>query len=87
MSSSPIPLSDFALTYLFQLAEPLAVVDRDPFLRAVAARLQAEPHLDDGVVVRAAKAAQAKFFRPPTLVETTKYDRRSRRGGNGKDAA
>jgi hypothetical protein len=69
--SLPIPLSDTSMTMLMVMAEPLAVVDRGPFLERVAERLQAEPTIGDGIVARIARDEQAKLLRPMTSWETT----------------
>jgi hypothetical protein len=44
---------------------PLHPHDRGPYLQRVAAMLQGQQELGDGIVSRAAKAAQQEFLRPP----------------------
>jgi hypothetical protein len=65
----PIPLSDVAMATLMQLASPLAVEDRGLFLRDIAARLQDEPAIGDGVVIRIAREAQRRYLKPVEPVE------------------
>ena len=47
---TPLKLTDTELDIVFDTARPLAVQDRDPFLRAVAD--SGLPHLGDGLVFR-----------------------------------
>ena len=46
-------------------ARPLAVQDRDPFLRAVAERLSSLPHLGDGLVFQICREVQREHWNPP----------------------
>ena len=55
---------------LMQLANPLAVEDRGLFLRDIAARLQDEPAIGDGVVIRIAREVQRRYLKPVEPVET-----------------
>ena len=65
----PIPLSDVAMATLMQLASPLAVEDRGLFLRDIAVRLQDEPAIGDGVVIRIAREVQRRYLKPVEPVE------------------
>ena len=48
-------------------ARPLAVQDRDPFLRAVAERLSSLPHLGDGLVFQICREVQHRHWDPPRI--------------------
>jgi hypothetical protein len=48
----PIALTDSEMDIVLAAARPLAVQDRDPFLRAVAELLEAMPERGDGIVHR-----------------------------------
>jgi hypothetical protein len=61
----PLRLTDAELDVVHRLAWPLLPVDRGPYLEAVAAALQAERTLGDGVVYRVAVQVQRKFWSPP----------------------
>ena len=64
----PIGVSDNQLDMIMRACAPLEPVDRDPFLRALAAALCGEPQpLGDGAVYRACKALQREFFKPPVI--------------------
>lgn len=69
MPTEPLAISDSSLLLLLQLANPLAQDDRGRFLADVADRLKGEPEPGDGVVARAARAAQSRYLRPPETVE------------------
>jgi hypothetical protein len=56
---------------LHAAARPLAVQDRDPFLRDVAERLAALPHLGDGAVHRVCAEVQRRHWDPPVGLELT----------------
>jgi hypothetical protein len=63
----PISLDDDALNLLLQLAQPLKLEMRDPFLRAVAfelSRYQPEA-IGAGLIFRIAKPLQREFFTVP----------------------
>jgi hypothetical protein len=62
---APLKLTDEQLTAMMRAAQPLAVQDRDPFLRDVAAALAALPELDDGVAFRTICEIQRRHFDPP----------------------
>jgi hypothetical protein len=65
----PLALDDPSLDELMNLAAPLDVELRDPFLRAVAAELTKHPAeaLGAGLVARVARPLQREFLRaPPT---------------------
>ena len=61
--SEPLALSDEQMTTVLQAAAPLQVVDRAPFLEALAVMLRSEPVLGDGTVARACRLLQAEFMR------------------------
>ena len=64
----PIGVSDNQLAMIMRACAPLEPVDRDPFLRALAAALCSEPQpLGDGQIFRAIKALQREHWRPPTI--------------------
>ena len=71
----PIPLSDVAMATLMQLASPLAVEDRGLFLRDIAARLEDEPVIGDGVVIRIAREMQRRYLKPVDTVEIRRTPR------------
>ena len=71
----PIPLSDVAMATLMQLASPLAVEDRGLFLRDIAVRLQDEPAIGDGVVIRIAREVQRRYLKPVEPVEPVEIRR------------
>ena len=50
-------------------ARPLAVQDRDPFLRAVAERLSSLPHFGDGLVLQICREVQREHWVPPVGIE------------------
>jgi hypothetical protein len=58
-------LTDSELDIVFAAARPLAVRDRDPFLKEVAERLAAMPERGDGAVYRVTREVQRKHFDPP----------------------
>lgn len=62
-------LTDSEMDIVFAVARPLAVQDRDPFLRDVAERLAALPHLGDGVVHRVVAEVQKRHWDPPARVK------------------
>ena len=69
MQSKPISLSDSEMTALLPAAQPLAVGDRDAFLRAVYAELSRQGELGPGVAYRTVRAEQRRFFRPPSGIK------------------
>lgn len=64
---SPIRLSDSELDAVLAAARPLAVEDRDAFLRQVAEALQRCRELGPGSVYRAIAETQRAFIDPPDL--------------------
>ena len=70
---TPLKLTDTELDIVFAAARPLEVADRDLFLRDVAERLAALPHLGDGLVFQICREVQRSHFEPPSGVEG-KYD-------------
>jgi hypothetical protein len=65
----PIALTDSELDIIFAAAQPLAVTARDGFLKEVADRLAALPHLGDGLVFQICREVQRKHWNPPVGVE------------------
>ena len=66
----PLALTDEQLDTILLGAQPLAVRDRDDFLKEVVAALtkgDGGGPIGDGDVHRAVHAAQKKFFDPPVL--------------------
>ena len=57
------------MTALLPAAQPLAVGDRDAFLRAVYAELSRQGELGPGVAYRTVRAEQRRFFRPPSGIK------------------
>jgi hypothetical protein len=64
---SPIRLSDSELDAIFAAARPLAVENRDAFLRQVASLLSGCVEVGPGTVHRAIAQAQRQYFEPPDL--------------------
>jgi hypothetical protein len=64
-----LKLSDTELDIVFAAASPLALQARDLFLRHVAERLVAMPHLGDGVVHRMCAEVQRQHWDPPVGIE------------------
>jgi hypothetical protein len=62
----PLRLSDDELSAVMAAARPIAVAQRDAFLRAVAAALGGR-ELGPGVVHRVCAETQRRFFDPPDL--------------------
>ena len=70
----PLALTDDQLTAILHGAQPLRPHDRDAFLREVADALATVNEIGDGSVAKAIRAAQKKFFDPPTLAhDVSKY--------------
>jgi hypothetical protein len=72
---SPIKLSADQLSQIMRCAQPLALADRDDFLRDVAEALNGH-EVGDGLVARVAAATQARYLRPP---DTSRDQPRPRR--------
>jgi hypothetical protein len=66
MPNGPLALTDDQLAAVMRAAEPLAVGDRDGFLRDVAAALQGQ-ELGDGAVYRTIAQMQRRYYDPPIL--------------------
>jgi hypothetical protein len=62
-------LTDTELDIVMRAAQPLAVQDRDGFLKEVAARLAALPHLGDGAVHRVCAEVQRRHWDPPVGID------------------
>jgi hypothetical protein len=73
----PVRLSDDELNTVMQAAAPLAVAQRDPFLRAVANSLAGYKEIGPGTVFTVCRELQKQFFDPPNLEHagTGKYAR------------
>jgi hypothetical protein len=69
----PLRLTDSELDIIFAAARPLAVQDRDPFLRDVAERLAAMPERGDGVVYQIVREIQHRHFDPPASTEDSSW--------------
>jgi hypothetical protein len=70
----PIALTDSELDIVMRAAQPLAVTARDPFLRDVAERLAAVPHLGDGLVFQICREAQRRHWEPPVAMTFIERD-------------
>jgi hypothetical protein len=68
----PISLSDEQLTSLMAAAQPLAPADRDPFLRAIAARFYGHSQIGDGELGRAIRDLQRDYFKAPSGIEVVR---------------
>jgi hypothetical protein len=72
----PLAITDDQMSIIQRAASPLHPHDRGPFLERVAELLRGH-ELGDGIVSRAAREAQARFWRPPELAHaagpTSKY--------------
>jgi hypothetical protein len=66
-----LKLTDSELDIIFAAARPLEVTARDPFLRDVAERLAALPHLGDGLVFQICREAQRSHWVPPVGLDLT----------------
>jgi hypothetical protein len=60
-----LKLSDSQMDAVLAAAQPLAVQDRDAFLKDVAARLTALPHPGDGIVHRVVAEVQRRHRDAP----------------------
>jgi len=63
----PLRLTDDELDAVFRAARPIAVRDRDDFLKCVADQLSTCAEIGPGAVNRAVRVAQRLFFDPPDL--------------------
>ena len=67
-TESPLGLTDQQFTTLMNAAAQLHPMDRDPFLRAVAARFHGRDELGDGEFARGLRELlRSCFFKPPVL--------------------
>jgi len=66
-SPRPLALTDSQITTIMAAARPLLPVDRDAFLRHVAAVLATQPAIGDGVVSRVCREIQARYWRAPAI--------------------
>jgi len=70
----PLRLSDDELDAVMLAARPLRPHDRDAFLQDVADQLSTCAVIGPGIVAKACRAAQRKFFDPPELShDVSKY--------------
>jgi hypothetical protein len=74
-----VKLSDSQLAAVFDASRPLAVRDRDAFLRDLAAALAGIVDPGDGDVARAIRAVQRRHFDPPQFDERAQPHRRMAR--------
>ena len=68
-----IALDDAAMAAVLDAARPLAVRDRDPFLRALAQELAKHGDIGPGLIHRLAADLQRRFFNPPVFHSASKY--------------
>jgi len=68
-----ISLTDDEMTLVTDACRLLAVKDRDPFLRALAAEIAKQPAVGPGLIHRLIRETQRQFFDPP-LSTASKYD-------------
>jgi hypothetical protein len=66
-SSRPLALDDAQITTIMRAARILAPADRDAFLRQVAAVLELQPAIGDGIVARVCREIQQRYWVPPEL--------------------
>jgi len=68
-SSSPRPLrlDDAQITHIMRSARILAPGDRDAFLRQVAAVLEQQAEIGDGIVARVCREVQRLYWTPPAI--------------------
>jgi hypothetical protein len=77
-SPRPLALDDSQITHIMRAARVLAPADRDAFMRQVAAVLEQQPELGDGIVARVCREIQQRYWVPPAI------DGRGRGLGEGK---
>jgi hypothetical protein len=65
--SRPLALDDAQITTIMRAARILAPADRDAFLRQVAAVLELQPAIGDGVVARVCREIQQRYWVPPAI--------------------
>ena len=68
----PLRLSDDQLAQVMRCAQPLALPDRDAFLRDVAEALNGH-EIGDGLVLRVCREIQRRYWRTPVLPHEGKY--------------
>jgi hypothetical protein len=69
----PIRLTDVQLDAVMRAAAPLAIGDRDPFLRSLAEALQGCRELGDGTVYRIVAEVQRRFWDPPLMDDRPRH--------------
>jgi hypothetical protein len=70
----PLRLSDAELDIVMAAARPIRPHARDAFLQHVADQLSTCPEIGPGIVAKACREAQRKFFDPPELShDSSKY--------------
>jgi hypothetical protein len=74
MPNAPLRLTDDQLSAVMRAAEPLAVGNRDGFLRDVAAALQGR-ELGDGDVYRVVAQVQRRYWDPPIVAAGPRWER------------
>jgi hypothetical protein len=77
---NPIALTDDQLDIIQRAAEPLNPHDRGAYLETVAELLNGH-ELGDGIVARAAREAQRRFWRAPKLPANAGLPKYARKGG------
>jgi hypothetical protein len=60
---TPLSVTDEQMNMILAPAAPLQLVDRGPFLEALALTLRSEPTVGDGVVSRCCRQLQHEFMR------------------------
>jgi hypothetical protein len=63
----PIALTDTELQMIFDAARPLALSERDKFLRQIAQAIVALPERGEGAIHRAIRATFRQYFDAPDL--------------------
>jgi hypothetical protein len=63
----PLGLSDSQLETVMVIARGLHVADRGPFLETLAAKVNGNPEIGDGLLHRMAKETARQFFRAPVV--------------------
>ena len=67
VSARPLALDDSQITTIMSAARILAPADRDEFMRQVAAVLERQPELGDGIVARVCREIQLRYWTPPAI--------------------
>jgi hypothetical protein len=63
----PLGLSDTQLENVMAIAKGLHVADRGSFLEALAAKVNGNPEIGDGLLHRLARETARQFFRAPVV--------------------